>query len=202
MTITTIIIDLGGVLVRTEDPAPRTNLAHSLGMTYTELDDLVFGSPSARQAGLGKITTLEHWHNTCRAINWPVGDWQNLQDQFFGGDRMDYELIDLLRSLRPRYHTALLSNNWDFLRHEIERVWKVGDAFETLIISAELGIAKPDPRIYQAALDAFHAAPQEAVFIDDFLVNITAAQQLGWQTIHFQNPAQARQELSRLLEAE
>ena len=50
MAISAVIFDFGGVLVRTEDRAPRQELADSLGMTYLELNDLIFESESARQA--------------------------------------------------------------------------------------------------------------------------------------------------------
>lgn len=199
MTIKAILIDLGGVLVRTEDRTPRTQLAQRFGMTYEELDQFVFGCPAAMQAGLGKITTIHLWKNIAQSLSQPAEGWQELWEGFFGGDHLDYEWIDLLRSLRPQCRIGLLSNNWDFLRQEINDVWQVGDAFDALIISAEIGIAKPDARIYQHALEQLHATPPETVFIDDFMVNIEAARNLGIHAIHFQNPGQARQELLALL---
>ncbi len=60
MPIRAVIFDLGGVLVRTEDQTPRRELAERLGITRQELYDLVFDSPSARQASLGTMTAEEH----------------------------------------------------------------------------------------------------------------------------------------------
>ena len=59
--IQTIIFDLGGVLVRTEDRLPRQQLAEKFGLTYEEIDHLVYGSASAKLAGQGRqISAEEH----------------------------------------------------------------------------------------------------------------------------------------------
>ena len=56
-----VIWDMGGVLLRTEDKAPRTALAQQYHMTYEEIDDIVFGSDSAQQAFVGEIDIASHW---------------------------------------------------------------------------------------------------------------------------------------------
>ena len=61
MAIRAVIFDLGGVLVRTENRAPRNQLAVRLGLTYDELSALVFDSQSSHLAMKGEITTAEHW---------------------------------------------------------------------------------------------------------------------------------------------
>jgi putative hydrolase of the HAD superfamily len=86
------------------------------------------------------------------------------------------------------------------MRQVLTERWKIADAFDELIISAEVGIAKPDPRIYHLALERLGVAAGEAVFVDDFLENIDAAQALGLHTVHFRNPDQARTELDHLLD--
>ena len=61
MAIKAVVFDFGGVLVRTEDRTPRQRLADSLGMTYDQVNELIFESESARKATVGEITTQEHW---------------------------------------------------------------------------------------------------------------------------------------------
>ena len=68
MTIRAVIFDLGGVLVRTEDRAPRTQLADRLGLSYEELSALIFDSQSAHQATKGEITTEEHWDEVRKTL--------------------------------------------------------------------------------------------------------------------------------------
>jgi HAD superfamily hydrolase (TIGR01509 family) len=71
-----------------------------------------------------------------------------------------------------------------------------------VIISAEVGLAKPDPRIYQLALERLGVDPPEAVFVDDFLRNVEAARAAGLHAVHFKGPEQARAELEQLLAQE
>jgi len=60
--------------------------------------------------------------------------------------------------------------------------------FDDKIISGHVGLAKPDAKIYQLAIDKFHLVPERSLFIDDKIENIEGAKQLGIQTIHLQNP--------------
>lgn len=196
-----VVWDLGGVLVRTVDRAPRTELAERLGMTYAELDQAVFNSPSARQATLGLITTDQHWIQVCNTLNWPVENLPEFNRLFWGGDKLDLDLINYIRRLKSSYKTGLLSNNWPNLRHLIEARWMIGDAFDTLVISAEIGMIKPELPIYRFTQEQLDVHTEEIVFVDDFLENVLAARRLGWHAVHFQNRDQAITELSSILDS-
>ena len=199
MTIRTIIFDAGGVIVRTENPAPRDQLAARLGMSREEINDLVFFSETARLATLGKLTAQEHWEATRKSLALPPEIFSTVPAEFFGGDVLDYSLIDYLRSLRPRFKTALLSNAWDDLRQVVVERWQVADAFDELIISAEVGLAKPDPRIYRLTIDRLGVFPHEAIFVDDVLHNLEAAREVGLNIVHFRSPQQACAEVEQML---
>jgi epoxide hydrolase-like predicted phosphatase len=199
MPIRAVIFDLGGVLLRTEDQTPRRELAERLGITRQEMYHLFFDSPSARQASLGTITAEDHMERVRSTLGVRPEDFSAVPDTFWGGDRLDMGLVDYLRSLRPRYKTALLSNAWSDLRGMLTERWKVTDAFDEMVISAEVGIVKPDPRIYHLALERLRVAPHEAVFVDDFIENIESGMAVGLHTIHFQSPQQAIDDLSKLL---
>jgi HAD superfamily hydrolase (TIGR01509 family) len=68
-----------------------------------------------------------------------------------------------------------------------------------MIISAEVGLVKPDVRIYQLAVEQLGVKPAEAVFIDDMQQNITGAVKAGLQGIHFINSQKLRLDLDQLL---
>ena len=70
--------------------------------------------------------------------------------------------------------------------------------FKGIVISGEVGIAKPDPRIFQVLLAQVDRPAGECLLIDDSQANIAAAQALGFQTIHFHGPAQLARELAKL----
>ena len=204
MSLKAVIFDLGGVIVRTEDQGPRTRLAQSLGMTYAELDQFVFHSGpdgSSARATLGQISEDDHWRNVLQALALPESEMPRLRSEFFGGDRVDRELIGLIRSLRPRYKTGLISNAWDGLRAYVEREG-FDDAFDHMVISAEVGMAKPAPDIYHYALDKLGVAAEESVFLDDFSGNVKAARDIGMKTIHFMDPEKGIRQLKALLETQ
>jgi putative hydrolase of the HAD superfamily len=122
-----------------------------------------------------------------------------LASEFWGGDRLDHELVEYVRGLRPQFKTALLSNAWDDLRIALEGQWSILNAFDEVIISAEVGLAKPDPRVFHLALERLGVKPTEAVFVDDFLHNVEGARAVGMKAIHFRNSEQARADLGALL---
>lgn len=198
MTIRAAFFDLGGVLVRTEYQAPRQHLAERLGMEYEDLEKLVFSSPSSQQASLGQISTEQHWETIAKRLGRPVAEAGSLRAAFFAGDVIDHDLLAFIRGLRPRLKTGIISNAWPDLREYIVKN-RFDDAFDHLVISAEVGVMKPEARIYQFALEQAGVSPSEAVFVDDMPVNLQGCQAVGMHGIHFRHPQQAIEELQSLL---
>jgi epoxide hydrolase-like predicted phosphatase len=196
-----VIWDLGGVLLRTVDSSPREELAGRLGIDRWDMERRIFSSPSALQAQLGLMTLEEHWEYVRQDFRLQPDEMAVFQEQFWSGDRLDETLVAYIRSLRPRFQTALLSNYFPGLRRELEHRLHIADAFDEVVISSEIGLLKPDPRIYQMVIDRLDVQPGQAVFIDDFPDNIAGAQAVGLHAIHFRNSTQIRQELDLLLGA-
>ncbi len=195
-----VIFDMGGVLVRTGNHTPRAELARRFGLTYEQIDELVFNSQTAFQAAIGDLDVDRHWESVCSSLGAPLSEMPAIREAFWGGDHIDAVLVDYIRSLRPRYKTALLSNAWNDARRTAQEKWKILDAFDVILFSAEVHLMKPDARIYQMAIKALEVAPQEAVFVDDFPENVEAARLAGLQAIRFDNTQQAIEELKQLLE--
>jgi epoxide hydrolase-like predicted phosphatase len=200
MGIQAVIWDLGGVLLRTEDYGPRRALAQRFGMTLAEIEAFVFSGESGDRAQRGEISVEQHWENQRKALGLSPAQMQTFRDAFWAGDRLDTDLVAYIRRLRLAYKTGLLSNAFSDLRQIVTETWKFVDAFDEMVISAEVGLVKPDPRIYHLVLQRLGVAPASAVFIDDFSHNIQGARAEGLNAIHFQNPQQARQELEILLD--
>jgi epoxide hydrolase-like predicted phosphatase len=198
MTIRAVFFDLGGVIVRTEFQSPRQHLAERLGMEYEGLVRLVFESETSRQASLGLISEDEHWAAVMRRLHLPESQTQAVRDEFFAGDITDIALLDFMRGLRRQYKVGLISNAWSGLRPWIIAK-KFEDAFDAMTISAEIGVMKPDARIFQLALEKLGVLPAEAVLLDDFPENVAGARAVGMQAIHFTQPEQALKELKQLL---
>jgi epoxide hydrolase-like predicted phosphatase len=200
MTIHAIIWDIGGVLERTEDPTPRQKVADRLGVGLKELTRLFFGQTDNYSVQLGEITPETHWENVRTQLGLTEQEMIAIQDEFFAGDRMDMDLVNHIRELKQNYCTAVLSNYMAVLRQRITGEWQIGDAFHHLIISSEVGLMKPSPEIYQFALETVGFAPEETVFIDDFIENVEGARAVGIHGILFTDPQQAKTSLKELLE--
>ena len=198
MSIKAVIFDLGGVILRTEYQAPRQHLAESFGMDYEDIDKIVFGSPSAARASVGEITEKEHWLNVMKMLKQPASEFERIREEFFAGDMIDHTLVEFIRSLRGKYKTCLISNAFDDLREYIVRE-KFDDAFDHMVISAEVKVAKPEARIYHLALEQLGVSPNEAIFVDDFIENIEACEKLGIHGVHFKDTKTAIQQVKELL---
>ncbi len=195
-----VIWDLGGVLVRTEDWTPRARWEQRLGLEPGALSRLVFEGEASRMASIGRANTADVWRWVCRRLEIPEQEWSTLERDFWSGDRVDMEIIAFIRGLRPRIASGLLSNAWPSLRQALEEHWRIADAFDHIVISAEAGLVKPDPLIYHLALQGLGVLPQEAVFIDDFIENVEGARAVGMHAIHFRSPQQALGEVRSLLD--
>lgn len=198
MSIRAVLFDLGGVIVRTEYQAPRQHLAERLGMEYDDLVKIVFDSDSGYQASIGAITPEAHWDSVIKRLKRPASEMEAIRHEFFAGDIVDRTLLDFLRSLRGKYKTGLISNAWGDLREYIVRE-KFDDAFDHMIISAEVGAVKPEAKIYQIALEQVGVKPKEMVFVDDFKVNIEGCEKVGIKGILFRDSASTVQQLKALL---
>ncbi len=192
-----LVFDLGGVLVRTEDPAPRAALAARWGLSASRLAYELLDSPLGVQAQLGKRHPQDLWRELLQRYGERELDPDEANRRFWAGDRFDEVLIAHLRYWRGRYRLGLLSNAWITLRSWLETTPLKG-LFDAVVISAEEGLMKPDPRIYARILGMLEVLPQEAAFVDDRPENVEAARRLGMHAIHFQNRDQVLQDLTAL----
>jgi epoxide hydrolase-like predicted phosphatase len=199
MAISAVIWDLGGVLLRTEDLSSRQALADRMGKPCAELENLVFNGDSGDRAQLGEISVEEHWENIRQHLGLDAVGIQEFRRQFWEGDQLDLELVNYIRSLRGRYKIGLLSNAFSDLRQVVTSRLSFSDAFDDMVISAEVNLVKPDARIYQVALQRLGVTAQEAVFIDDMLRNVEGARSQGMKAIHFRQRSQAMAELEWFL---
>ena len=200
--IRTVFFDFGSVLVRNEDNSQREAWEKRLGLSPGELATIVFRSETAARATVGEVTTAEMWQQIGERLRLDVEQCQQLRTDFFRGNHLNTGLVKFARELRPRYRLAILSNAWSDARRIFSQIYGLDAIFETMIISAEVGLAKPDPRIYHLAVERLGVSPEEAVFLDDQLKNVVAARTVGLHAVHFRDNAQAIAETRAYLEAE
>lgn len=108
--------------------------------------------------------------------------------------------VEILKSVidDDRYHVYALTN-WSAQTFPIaQRQFEFLKWFEGIVVSGEEKLKKPDLAIYELILKRYDIDPTKAVFIDDSLRNIKAAQKVGLQTIHFLSPEQLNEEMDML----
>ena len=121
---------------------------------------------------------------------------EGLLQRMFAGFEPVEEMYAALRKARAAgVRTCLLSNSWGNT-YPRERF---GEIFDEVVISSEVGLRKPDPAIFQHALDLVGLPPQECAFIDDIEHNVRAAEELGIVGVHHTDAGSTVPRLERLL---
>ncbi len=183
--ISVIVFDLGNVLIP---------------FSY----DKFLGELNSRQKGLGEEFALRYKEYYDVHRNFEKGkmskqefleimmEWTNFQmteEEFcyYFSDIFDVNetAVDLLPYLKKNYSLVLLSNTNEI---HMEYGWSKYEFlkyFDKLILSHEVGAAKPEREIYKAVEEFTERAPEEHIFIDDIKEYTEAAEKLGWKAIHF-----------------
>jgi putative hydrolase of the HAD superfamily len=198
MTIRAIILDIGGVLEITPDPQ-MTGLIKRWG----ERLRLKPGELAERLERMGDSGTLgtcteEEWLRDLRAV---TGMAQAQCDEFMAEFWIEYlgelnvELVQFLATLRPRYPIALLSNSFLGAREREQERYHFQDMTDLIIYSHEVGLAKPDPRIFQLTCERLGLPPHDTLFLDDYEPNVSAARTFGMPAILFGDTSKAIAEI-------
>jgi epoxide hydrolase-like predicted phosphatase len=201
-TIRAVIWDVGGVLIRTTDSAPRERIEKRFGFRPGGLDSVIWGSDESNRAILGEIPEFEVWDHVGRELKISEDEMPGFIDEFWSGDSLDKELLDFISRLHTDYKMGLLSNAWSGARQSLDVKYRMLEPFDELIFSAEVRLAKPDVRIYQLALDRLRVSAPETIFIDDNLANIEAANTLGIHGVLFETSEQARKTVEEILNSQ
>jgi putative hydrolase of the HAD superfamily len=111
------------------------------------------------------------------------------------------DVIDVLQALRPRFHLAVISNFDGRLRMILEHLG-VSKYFSHVFLSSELGADKPDPLIYQRALNLIRLAPNETLHVgDDPIRDWQAAEAAGLAVFRLDRPRNSLRDLLAILES-
>jgi putative hydrolase of the HAD superfamily len=201
VSIRAVVFDIGGVLERVGDLAWLDRWRLAVGMDTDEFDaalDSVDPEGSAETGGL----TEEQWRRRCADA---LGLSERQADEFMR-EMWDWycaepeqQLIDYLAGLRPRYRTGILANSADGARREEARRYGFPDLVDVLAYSHEVGVAKPDPRVYALTCEWLGVQPAETVFVDDLAANVDAATGCGLHGVLHTSPAETMTRVDALL---
>jgi putative hydrolase of the HAD superfamily len=162
-----------------------------------------FFDTSGRDGELGTLSQAEWQAGLRQFISLTPAQLEAFVEDFWKtylGDP-NPELVAYFRVLRPRYRTALLSNSFDGAREREEDRYHFAELVDLIIYSHEVGLAKPDPRIFALTSQRLGVQPNEIVFLDDVERNVAAAAAYGFYAILYHTNAQAIAEIEGCLQA-
>ncbi len=196
----TVLFDLGAVLIdwnprylyrplfKGDDEAMEHFLAEIVPGWWNH--DIDAGKPFA-QAVAERVR--DHPQHADLIALWKDGWEKMLRDEIAGS-------VEILGDLRDKGYRLHALTNWSAETFPIaRRRFGFLSWFEDIVVSGEVGLAKPDPKIFALAIKRCALVPNRTVFIDDSSRNVEAGRSAGMQALHFRDPVQLRTDLGRLV---
>jgi putative hydrolase of the HAD superfamily len=172
-----VLVDIGGVLRSDGLPALAAAWSSRLGISECSFLDAIFGG-SDEKALTGRMTEPAWWTVVGDRLGVSSDSLAELRRDTACAGTWNGELLAYLRRLRGQARTAVVSNAWPHVRTGLREAG-LEDAVDEVLLSCEVGCAKPDPRIFLLALRRLGAAPEDALLVDDVASHVAAAESAG-----------------------
>lgn len=192
-----LLCDVDGVL-RLWDSGATAGLEREYELPAGTIATVAFATDRLAPAITGRITD-EGWRaDIVRGLTPACGSElraSQVVERWSGPmGRVDHEVLDLLAQVRRSVPVVLVSNATTRLERDL-RLLGVADVLPTVVNSARIGAAKPDPAIYLASAELVGVAPDRCLFVDDTPANVQAAEALGMAGLVYRGVAGLRQAL-------
>jgi putative hydrolase of the HAD superfamily len=191
MTIAAVVFDFGGVFT----PSPFEAVATAGAVVGLDADEsmlAVFGPydrdtdhpwHQAERGELDLAAVREHILDAARSAGYELDLFEVLASM--AGSVVRDDMVERTRQLRrDGYRTAMITNNVAEFREYWRSMLPLDELFDLVVDSSEVGMRKPDPRIFELVLEQLGGIePERSVFLDDYFGNIVAAEALGMHGI-------------------
>jgi len=195
--ISTVIFDMGGVLVWTHWERATEPLAKLAGLPAERVLEILLNKDTNLSYMRGDIDSSEFAKGVLERLGLDIpedellGIWESILAP-------NLEALPVLERLKGRYRLVLGSNtDAGHFRRSAELQPALG-LFDDLLLSYELGVCKPDPAFFELGLASLEIPAQECVFIDDAAENVESARGVGIEAFQFQSMSLVEAELGRL----
>ena len=172
-----ILVDIGGVLRSDGWPALAAAWSPRLGISERSFLDAIFAE-SDDQVLTGRMTEPAWWTVVGDRLGVSSDSLAELRRDTACAGTWNDELLAYLRRLRSQARTAVVSNAWPHVRTSLREAG-LENAVDEVVLSCEVGCAKPDPRIFLLALWRLGAVPEDALLVDDVASHVAAAEMAG-----------------------
>lgn len=193
---TWIVFDYGEVIAQLPPRAAFARLAEVAGAPAAEFEDGYWLHRDKFDRGLAE---LDYWQAVAAAAGFEVGPAE--AEALTAADielwnTLDPRSVELVADLGAAGRRLALLSNAPTGHGAAFRTREWAAPFEHFVISGELGIAKPDPAIWQALLDRLRAPAGEVLFLDDREVNVAAAREAGIRAFLWTGADDARRHIA------
>jgi glucose-1-phosphatase len=193
-----ILWDFAGVVLFTVKGSFNSLLAERLNVPLSNVEQ-VMNSEMNDLWDIGEIDDVTFYTYMLDTLRQPMEKISIIQRFVVKDFYVDQDVLSRIRDLSKDYTNVLLTNFPQHFHEFIKTDWIIDGAFDHVIASCDVKLIKPDPAIYQLALERAGCSPHESIFLDDREVNVRAAKSLGIQGIIFRDKDQAMLELEDLL---
>jgi HAD superfamily hydrolase (TIGR01509 family) len=196
MNVETVIFDFGGVFTfewRTRELFNAYD--RELGLPPGTLINYLYTGETWELVSTGEISEDEYMRRL--QAHWE-GSWPASLEAFKHGrvqaEGINRRVVQLALALRKEHNLALLSNATISLRSYLSEL-RLLDLFDVVVLSAEVGLRKPNPAIYSLTANLAETDPALCLMIDNLERNTSVAESLGMQAVVFKSAAQLQQTL-------
>ena len=168
-----LIFDFYGVLI-------SDDLWDFTGVSNTDKTEINLLSDKVNIGEIG-------WDEFCEGIADVSGKSIDEVKQLYESTSINRPLIHMIGTLSHSYQIGLLTNaNRAHISRFLDDMG-IGELFDSIVVSADVGVIKPSPEIYEMSLKDLGSKPEESIMIDDNLMNCEGAERVGMDYIHFQH---------------
>ncbi len=193
-----VVFDIGNVMVRWA-PLEITRLTFGEQRCSEELASSIFQSKIWLDLNKGLLTESEAKQQYQQHLSLTELECEKLFYYVKQSQLLIFGSVDLLERIkRAGYHVFALTDNVTEIVEYLQSTYSFWPLFDGSTVSADVGLLKPQPEIYQALLDQQRINAHETVFIDDMPHNVVGAQDQGMFAIQFENSAQCEKDLFAL----
>jgi epoxide hydrolase-like predicted phosphatase len=192
-----VLFDFGGVLT-TSVWDSFADFCRSEGLDPDAIKNLFRTDPEAladlRGLETGRLSEAEFEATFGRRLG--LENPEGLIDSMFVGMKPVGSMVDAVREIRTSpLLTGLVSNSWSTAHYDRKLLVEL---FDAVVISAEVGLHKPQPAIYLLAAERLKVDPAECLFVDDLRENCEGAEAVGMTAILHRSPAETIPRLAEL----
>ncbi len=197
MNYSLVICDLGGVAVHFDADRLVHQAAQLIGKPFDEVQAAVYHKELLLPFELGDLKPVAYYERLKERLklSWTFEQFTRIWNDIFSENQ---DVAGLIERLRHRYTLLALSNTNELHITHMRATIPSLSKFTYVIASCEVGLRKPDPRIYALALERAGVRAHEAVYIDDRPELVDAGRSVGLVGIRFENSQQLEHDLRQL----